>query len=134
MGSTEKSNPSTAIGHLRGEFDQVPEHSQVEPNASNQLPVESFIDGDSFVVQIRLPGVDPKDIDLQVADEVLKIKASLFRDKIRYGSFEKAISLPPGIKAKHLNSVHQDGVLELRAAIPWKSSANEMEKKPPGGK
>ena len=129
---------------MQSDFDAIIEHvgsdqrkNVVQPKASNQLPVESFIDGDSFVVQIRLPGVDPKNIDLQVKGEILKIKASLFRDKIRYGSFEKAIGLPPGVKAEHLNAVHQDGVLELRAAIPGKSSAKAItveEKNPPGEK
>jgi len=105
--------------------------SKCQREASNQPPVESFIDGDNFVVQIRLPGVDPKDIDLQVAGEILKIKASLFRNGIRYGSFEKAIALPPGAKAENLNAARQDGILELRAAIPGKSS--EVQEKNPAG-
>ena len=120
---------------MSGEFDELLERLgyrtiatlKVSAGQHRRLPVESFIDGDSFVVQIRLPGVDPKNIDLQVAGEILKIKASLFRDKIRYGSFEKAIGLPPGVKADHLNVVHQDGVLELRATIPGKSSPGEKK-------
>ena len=143
MGSREKCSPSTEIEHLQSDFDAVVErlgsdhrNSGVQPKASDHHPVESFIDGDNFVVQIRLPGVDPKNIDLRVAGEILTIKASLFRDNVRYGSFEEAIGLPPGVKAENLNAVHQDGVLELRAAIPRKSSAKAIkvaveEKKPP---
>jgi HSP20 family protein len=146
MGSREKSNSSTATERLRVGLDELLEHpgcdrrnTEVPPNASSKLPVESFIDGDNFVVQIRWPGVDPENIDLEVADEILKIKASLFRNKIRYGSFEKAISLPPGVKAEHLNAVHQNGVLELRAAIPGKVSGKAIkveveEKNPPDEK
>ena len=140
MGFREKCNPSTDLEHMQSEFDELIEHlgsdhrnPKARPTRSNRPPVESFIDGDNFVVQIRLPGVDPKNIDVQVAGEILTIKASLFRDKIRYGSFERAIGLPQGVKAEHLNVVHQDGVLELRAAIPGKSFAEaikvEVEKK-----
>ena len=146
MGFREKWTPSTDLEHLSGEFDELLEHLgsdhrslKVRPTASNRPPVESFIDGDSFVVQIRLPGVDPKNIDVQVAGEMLTIKASMFHDKIRYGSFERAIGLPQGVKGEHLNAVHRDGVLELRAAIPGKCSPKVIkvqveEKKPPGEK
>jgi HSP20 family protein len=146
MGFREKWNPSTELDHLHSEFDELLEHLgsdhsnlKVRPKAPDRSPVQSFIDGDNFVVQIRLPGVDLKNIDMQVAGDTLTIKVSLFRDKIRYGSFEQAIGLPQGVKAEHLNAVHQDGVLELRAAMPGKSSAKAIrveveEKKPPGGK
>src|ERR1700684_1730886 len=125
MRSREKCSPSTDPTHLRGEFDKRPDdlgsdhrNIKLQPKAADHSPVESFIEGDSFVVQIRLPGVDPGNIDVQVVGETLTIKASLFRDKIRYGSFERAISLPQRIKAEHLKAVHQDGMLELRAPLP----------------
>jgi len=144
MGFGEKCNPSTDLEHLSGEFDELLEHLGSEhrnlkarPTAPDRSPVHSFIDGDSFVVQIRLSGVDPKNIDLRVSGEILMIKASLFRDKVRYGSFERAIGLPQGVRAEHLNAVNQDGVLELRAAIP-KTSAKafnvEVEEKKPLGR
>ena len=134
MSLREKCNPSTDLKRLQSEFDELIEHLGSEhrnlkgrPAAPDRSPVHSFIDGDNFVVQIRVPGVDPKNIDVQVAGEILTIKASLFRDKIRYGSFERAIGLPQGIRAEHLNAVHQDGVLELRAAIPGKSSTKAIK-------
>jgi HSP20 family protein len=144
MAFREKCNPSTDLEHLQSDFYEIIEHLgsdhrnvKVRPTALDRPPVESFIDGDNFVVQIRLPGVDPKNIDVQVAGEILTIKASLFRDKIRYGSFERAVGLPQGVKAEHLNAVHHDGVLELRAPMLGKSSAKVIkvqveEKKSPG--
>jgi HSP20 family molecular chaperone IbpA len=146
MSSREKWNASTDLEHLHGEFDELLEHLgsdhrnlKIGPTASNRPPVESFIEGDNFVVRVRLPGVHPKHIDVQVVDEILTIKASLFRDEIRYGSFERAVGLPQGVKAEHLNAVHHDGVLELRAPMPGKSFAKAIkvqieEKKPLGGK
>jgi HSP20 family protein len=139
MAFREKCNPSSDLEHMQSEFDELIEHlgsdhrnPKVRPTRSNRPPVESFIDGDNFVVQIRLPGVDPKNIDVQVAGETLTIKASLFRDKIQYGSFERAIGLPQGVKAEHLNAVHQEGMLELRAPIPAaKTIKVQVEKKKP---
>ncbi len=90
------------------------------------------------MVRVRLPGIDSKNIDVQVVGETLTIKASLFRDEIHYGSFERAISLPEGIKAENLNAVHRDGVLELSAPMAKKSAAKTVkiqveQKKPHGG-
>ena len=66
---------------------------------------------------------------------MLKVKASLFRNEIRYGSFEQSINLPEGITTENLNAVHRDGVLELSAPMPKKSAGRtinvEVEGKKP---
>ena len=74
-----------------------------------------------------MPGVHPKNVDVQVVDETLTIRASLFRNEIRYASFERAVGLPEGVKAEHLDAVHHDGVLELRAPMSGKSSAKGIK-------
>lgn len=144
MDSRRKWNPSTDLEHLQSEFDELLAHLgsdhrkvKVLHTASNSAPVESFIDGDNFEVRVHLPGIDPKNIDLQVVDDTLRIKVSLFRDEIRYGSFERATCLPKGVKAEHLNAVHRDGMLEFRASVPGKSVAKaikvQAEEKQPAG-
>jgi HSP20 family protein len=157
MGFLEKWSPSTDLERLRHEFDELLERFGFDrsefkawPTASNRPAIESSIDGDKFVVRVDLPGVDPKNIDVQVVNGILTVKgtreekresnkASVFRREIRYGSFERSISLPEGIKAEHLNAVHRDGVLELSAPMPKESAAKSVkiqveQKKPDGGK
>jgi len=152
MGFLEKWSPSTDLERLRHEFDDLLERFGVGelkpwPTASNRPAIESSIDGDKFVVRVDLPGVDPKNINVQVVNGVLTVtgtreekresdKPSLFRREIRYGSFERSISLPEGIKAENLNAVHRDGVLELIAPMPKESAAKaikiQIEEKKPG--
>jgi HSP20 family protein len=157
MGFLEKWNPSTDLERLRHEFDGLLERFGFDrfelktwPTASNRPAIESSIDEDRFVVRIDLPGIDPKNIDVQVVNGMLTVKgtreekresdkASVFRREIRYGSFERSISLPEGIKAENLNAVHRDGVLELSAPMPKESAPKAVkirveEKKPDGGK
>jgi len=157
MGFLEKWSPSTDLERLRHEFDDLLERFGFDrgefktwPATSNRPAIESSIDGDKFVVRVDLPGVDPKNIDVQVANGILTVKgtreekresnkASVFRREIRYGSFERALSLPEGIKAENLNAVHHDGVLELSAPLPKESAAKTVkvqveEKKPDAGK
>jgi HSP20 family protein len=150
MGFLEKWNPSNDLERLRHEFDDLLERfgvGQAWPAASNRPAIESSIDGDKFVVRVDLPGVDPKNINVQVVNGILTVtgtreekresdKPSLFRREIRYGSFERSISLPEGIKAENLNAVHHDGVLELTAPMPKESAAKaikiQVEEKKPG--
>jgi len=157
MGFLEKWSPSTDLERLRHEFDDLLERFGFDrgefktwPVASNRPAIESSVDGDKFVVRVDLPGVDPKNIDVQVANGILTVKgtreekresnkASVFRREIRYGSFERSISLPEGITAENLNAVHRDGVLELSAPLPKESAAKTVkvqveEKKPEAGK
>jgi len=145
MGFLEKWTPSTDLERLRSEFDELLEHfgfdrreARVWPIASNRPAIESSIDSDKFVVRVDLPGVDPKNIDVQVVNGILTVKgtreekresdkASVFRREIRYGSFERAISLPEGIKAEDLTAVHRDGVLELSAPMPRETAAKSVK-------
>jgi len=145
MGFLEKWSPSTDLERLRHEFDELLEQFGFDrrelkawPSGSNRPAIESSIDGDKFVVRIDLPGVDPKNIGVQVVNGILTVKgtreekresdkASVFRREIRYGSFERSISLPEGIKAEDLNAVHRDGVLELSAPMPKESAAKTVK-------
>ena len=145
MGFLEKWTPSTELERMRHEFDELLEHFGFDrgevkawPTASNRPAIESSIDGDKFVVRVDLPGVDPKNIDVQVVNGILTVKgtreekresdkASVLRREIRYGSFERAISLPEGIKAEDLSAVHRDGVLELSAPLPKEIAAKSVK-------
>jgi HSP20 family protein len=76
-----------------------------------------------------LPGVDSKDVDIKVSSGVVTVKGAreekhetkkhdFFRREFRYGSFERAITLPEGRKAEDLKATYHDGVLELTALMP----------------
>ena len=153
MGFLEKWNPSNDLDRLRHEFDELLDRFGFDrgqlkawPTQSNRPAIESSIDKDKFVVRVDLPGVDPKNIDVQVANGILTVKgtreekresdkAAVYRREIRYGAFERSISLPEGVTAENLTAVHHDGVLELSAPIPKEAAAKAVkiqveEKKP----
>jgi HSP20 family protein len=100
-----------------------------------------------------LPGIDPKNVDIKVSGGILTVKGSreqksetkkgdFFRSEIRYGSFERSLSLPEGMKAEDLKANYHDGVLELTAPMPKEAVAKEIRiqiggdeaKKDEGGK
>lgn len=54
-------------------------------------------------------------------------KTDYFRREIRYGSFERSVPLPEGIKAENLKAVYRDGVLELSAPMPKEAVPKEVK-------
>jgi HSP20 family protein len=157
MALLEKWNPSRELQKLRQEFDDLFEHGGVfkEWQSPSLRPaVESYVDGDNFTVRVELPGIDPKDVEVKVAGGILSVKGSreekhetkkrdFFRREFRYGSFERAITLPEGMKAEDLKATYHDGVLELTAPMPKESLPKEVKvqiqrggevKKPDGDK
>ena len=96
--------------------------------------VEAYVEDDTFRVRMDLPGIDSANIDVKVTGGTLTIKGSreqkldttkqdYFQREIRYGSFERSISMPEGIKAEDLKASYRDGVLELTAPMPKQSTA-----------
>ena len=79
---------------------------------------------DAYVVQATLPGLKPEDIDINIEDDVLTIKAErneereesedtyLLRER-RYGAFHRAVRLPSGVNGDEATAEMQDGVLTL---------------------
>jgi HSP20 family protein len=90
------------------------------------LRVEEFDDEGTLVVRVELPGIDPdKDVDVSVADGVLRIRAERqeksedkkkgsYRSEFRYGSFARNIALPAGASEADVTAGYRDGVLEVR--------------------
>ncbi len=145
MALLEKWNPSQELARLRHEFDDLFERFFArrglfrDPQSTSLQPaIESYIDGDKFTVRVELPGVDPKDVEVKVAGGVLSVKGSreekqetkkhdFFEREFRYGSFERAITLPEGMKAEDLKATYHDGVLELTAPLPKEALPKEVK-------
>jgi HSP20 family protein len=146
MAFLEKWNPSRELVRLRHEFDDLLERFGFERGGlfkewqSTRLrpAIESYVDGDTFTVRVELPGVDPKDVDVKAYSGVLTVKGSreekhetkkrdFFCREFCYGSFERAITLPEGMKAEDLKATYHDGVLELNAPMSKEALPKEVK-------
>ena len=97
---------------------------------SGWMPVEEFVDDTTMVVRAELPDIDPDtDVELTVEDGLLRIHAQreekterseggVFRSEFRYGSFDRAVILPPGINADDIVASYTNGILEVRVPLP----------------
>jgi HSP20 family protein len=79
---------------------------------------------DAYVVKASLPGVNPDDVEITLADNVLTIKGEIKADKEikeenyhlrerRSGTFVRSVSLPTAVNADAIEAVNENGVLTL---------------------
>jgi len=88
---------------------------------SPDVRLEEYVEGDRRVVRADIPGVDPeKDIELTVEGNLLRLRGQrraeehdAHRTEIRYGSFERVLSLPSGTTAEDVEASYRDGVLTV---------------------
>ncbi|HEU4347431.1 MAG TPA: Hsp20/alpha crystallin family protein [Actinoplanes sp.] len=84
---------------------------------SSGCRLEAYREGDTFHVDIDLPGVDPADIDVSVDRKVLTIRASRRREGLRLVTGERQIQLSDTLDTDRLEARYDDGQLTLRIPI-----------------
>jgi len=105
------------------EFDRVPRMSGLfDRVVSPEIDVLETEDG--FVVRCDLPGVELKDLDVTITENVLTIKgekkeekssreAKVYRRESWSGGFQRTLSLPNGVNPEKIEAVMQNGVLRI---------------------
>ena len=108
-----------------------------EPRTKGGPVLESFIEAGKLIVRADLPGIDPKEVEVTVDGDHLTIRGKressreeTGRDythrEIYYGSFERTIQLPEGVKTDDIKASYHDGVLELTIPIPEHAKAHKV--------
>lgn len=78
-----------------------------------------------FVVKAELPGIDPKEVDISLTDNLLIIKGekkdereetreNFHRVERSYGSFSRSFQLPCEVQEDKIEAQYKNGVLDLR--------------------
>jgi HSP20 family protein len=119
--------PFTEIETIREQLDKAFDQRPAARNNSEAAwrPALEFADaGDNFVLKAQLPGIDPKDIDVQVTREAISIsgerryentdeKSGYVRSEFRYGKFHRVLPLPAPIQNDSVQAECKDGILTL---------------------
>ena len=126
-------NPFRELEEFRQGFDDLWERMLGEPRAPMLTGVrpalESLIKNGHLIIRADLPGIDPKTVEVTVTGDVLTIRGERHERKeekgrdylcreIRYGAFERSLSLPHGVKSDEIKASYQHGVLELTMPAP----------------
>lgn len=89
------------------------------------------------VAEVELPGVDPKNVEVEVRDNVLKIEAKkeekkeekgkgYYRKEISAGYYKRAVPLPVEVVGEKAEAAFEGGILKVR--IPKKEVKKEEKK------
>ena len=92
--------------------------------APSDLMLDVSETDEEIVVRADVPGIAPKDLDIQVAGDVLTITgkrleesegkgARYHHSERRFGSFQRSIGLPIPVEADKVDAVHENGVLTV---------------------
>jgi HSP20 family protein len=92
----------------------------------------------SIEITTELPGLDDKDIDISIANDILTIRGEKRAEKEEkkrnyrlversYGAFERSLALPPGIRAEAIKASMNKGVLKLVLPKPAAAQAQKVK-------
>jgi HSP20 family protein len=88
--------------------------------------LESYEKDGYLDVRMDVPGVDPKDIEVSLTGNVLKITGERKAERdgakggyreVQYGRFERTLTVPEGLDPKKIDARYVNGVLELKLAL-----------------
>ena len=90
---------------------------------------EGRIDDGTYVIQLAMPGVGPKDVQVSWMDNVLTVKGErkagpdtadkdYFVREVAYGGFERSFALPEGVDGAQVEAKYANGMLEVRIPAP----------------
>jgi HSP20 family protein len=117
----------------------MPSPWRVRATAGQRLmpALDVFEKGGKLHVNAELPGMQDKDIDIEVTEDVLTISGEkrderevkeddFYRSERSYGRFRRQVALPAGADTDNIEASFKDGVLKV--AIPVKAAAASAKK------
>jgi HSP20 family protein len=87
--------------------------------------VDVYDEGDHIKVKADLPGIDPKQIEVDLQDNVLSIKGrreeerrveqgGYYRVEREFGEFQRSVTLPTDVTTENVEASYDNGVLSVR--------------------
>jgi HSP20 family protein len=120
------SDPIDALLSFQQALDQFRDSTWLETGTSGvggYPPINVFRKGEELVAIAEVPGIEKKDIEIQIRGNVIRIagtknvnyseKASVHRRERLAGRFDRAISLPIEIDGDRVKAECHDGVLAV---------------------
>ena len=101
------------------------------------LPMDAYRQGDRFIVQLDLPGVDPESIELTVEKNVLTVRAERQWSQVEgqewlvnerpQGSFSRQLFLGEGLESDHIEASYDHGVLTVTVPVAEAAKPRKVE-------
>ena len=122
---------------LRNDFDRLTTRVFDTTTRSAGARLDAYREGDSFFIDIDLPGVDPASIDVTVDRKVLSIRAErkrAEREGVKYvvaerqmGPVSRQVFLSDSLDTDRLDARYDNGVLTLTIPVTEKAKPRKFE-------
>lgn len=115
-------NPIREMAAMQSAMDRLFENTWRD--YAEHLPLDVHETDDSYVVTTNLPGMNADDIDINLQDNVLTIRAETQQPEVdektrvvvqerTYGKMIRSVTLPMKIDSENVDAEYHDGVLTL---------------------
>lgn len=121
-------------------FSQLDRIAQSVFDTSRQprlMPVDLFREGDRYVLNADLPGVDPGSVDVDVDGHLLTIRAERTesnRDNSRwlaqerpFGSYVRRFTIGDDVDAQSISATYDNGVLSVMIPIAERAKPRKVQ-------
>lgn len=109
--------------------------------ATALMNVDVSDDDDAYFIKADLPGIDPKEVKIEVTDHLLTIRGerkeekekkgkNYFRSERYFGAFERSFRLPDGVDTDKLRATCKKGVLKLTIPKTEKAKPKQISVQP----
>jgi HSP20 family protein len=99
--------------------------------------VDIYDENDKIVIKAELPGIDKKDISIDLKERVLTLKGErsadnevkedrYYRRERTYGRFERSFTLPAGLDPEKIKADYKDGVLKIEVMKPEEEKPKQI--------
>ena len=99
--------------------------------------VDVYDNDDNIVLKAEIPGIDKKDIEVDVKGRVLTLKGerssdnevkedNYYRRERCFGKFERAFTLPVNVELDKIKANYKDGVLEIEIPKPEEKKPKQI--------
>jgi len=99
--------------------------------------VDIYEESDRFVIKAELPGLDRKDIEVDLNDRILTLKGErsyenevkedgYYRKERAFGKFHRAFALPANLNADEIKADFKDGLLTINIPKPEEEKPKQI--------
>src|SRR5215469_7431604 len=107
-------------------------------------PVDIYEDEHSIQLKLEVPGIDQKDLDVKVENNVLTVSGerkfekeekeeNFRRVERRYGSFTRSFTLPNKVNAEDVSANYENGILKIKLGKRAEAKPKQIKVNSGGG-
>jgi HSP20 family protein len=109
---------------LAGEIDRFLNDSFFLPSQNFLPAIDIYQETDNVIAEVALPGIDPKEVDITIENDVLSIsgerkserevkREDYYCKEVRGGSFSRSLVLPMSVKGDEAKAKYENGMLRI---------------------